>query len=357
MKIAFALMVHRTDDERVAFQEAASLRDCGDKVDIFSVADKEMNREEKMRWMRERLSSSDYDVIICDTPIAVNVACQVRNKNRGTSIKTKVIYDITEWYPSKKNLRGHSFVQTIIRFISLSLLSLVAGCRTDGFIFGEHYKSFPFRYLFFWKPMSVISYYAPLNKIKMIPMKESLQSNCTFYYSGNLTSEKGFNRVVSVVQQVALKRPSTQFVLKIVSSQVPNVRTTVPNLTTEHLNWMPFDAFCDTLGEGDIFFDLRDNDIENTHCLPIKLFYYMAAGRPMIYSNLKAIRKSIPEFNTIGCLVEPDKEEDIVNLLLSYIDNPKIYRNQCQNSINLSLLKYNWEAIKNDFLNFVHHGV
>ena len=135
MKIAFALMVHRSDDERVAFQEAASLRDCGDVVDIFSAADKEMNREEKMHWMKERLSSADYDVIICDTPIAVNVACQVRNRNKSTSIKTKVIYDTTEWYPSKKNLRGHSFLQTIIRFISLSFLSLIAGCRTDGFIF------------------------------------------------------------------------------------------------------------------------------------------------------------------------------------------------------------------------------
>ncbi len=355
MKIAFSLMIHNSDDDRVSYQEAASLQRVGDEVSIFSAYEqKEKSREEKSKWLLQKLIEDKPDVIVCDTPISVKVACKAK-KSIGKNVR--VIYDITEWYPSKKNLRNVSGVKKYFRAILLSFASILAGLLTDAFIYGEYYKSFPFRILFFWKPSAMVSYYASKNVVKQIEPKATLQEECVLYYSGNLTKEKGYNRVVSVAQRVATLRPEVSFKLRIVSANKPDEMVLPENLKIESAGWMSFPQFCATVGEGDLYMDLRDNDVENSHCLPIKLFYYMMAGRPMIYSNLKAIQKGVPEFDEIGCMSEPDDEEKITAFILKCVDNPNFYRQLCQNSLNLSSQRYNWENIENQFVKFIHNGI
>ena len=204
--------------------------------------------------------------------------------------------------------------------------------------------------------MMFLSYYAPVGRVLKRDAKQSLKDGCVLYYSGNLTEEKGYFRVLSVAKKVAAERPSIPFELKVISSETETeVNDLLPNLKVSYSRWMPFPDFCHSVSTGDVFFDLRDNDFENTHCLPIKLFYYMSAGRPMVYSDLKAIRKGVPEF-AVECLVDPMDENEIVNTVLRYVDNPEIYRMHCQNNLNLSSLKYNWENIEGDFLKFIHDG-
>ncbi len=347
-------MIHNADDDRVAYQEAEALRKIGDEVFIFSAYEqKEKGRDEKKSWLYDHLREVSPDVIVCDTPVSVCVARRVA-KNLQSDVK--IVYDITEWYPSKKNLRNASFFGKVLRFFYLSLLSLLAGFYCDAFIFGEYYKSFPFRFLFPWKRMMFLSYYAPVGRVLKRDAKQSLKDGCVLYYSGNLTEEKGYFRVLSVAKKVAAERPSIPFELKVISSETETeVNDLLPNLKVSYSRWMPFPDFCHSVSTGDVFFDLRDNDFENTHCLPIKLFYYMSAGRPMVYSDLKAIRKGVPEF-AVECLVDPMDENEIVNTVLRYVDNPEIYRMHCQNNLNLSSLKYNWENIEGDFLKFIHDG-
>ncbi|MCQ2209551.1 MAG: hypothetical protein MJZ34_04595 [Paludibacteraceae bacterium] len=356
MKIAFSLMIHNSTDERVAYQEAHTLRCVGDDIEIFSAYElKEKSRKEKTEWLLQQLLNSKPNVIVCDTPLSVEVAHRAK-KIIGKD--TRVVYDITEWYPSKKNIRNFPFYKKLIRVPLLSLASLWAGFLTDAFLFGEYYKSFPFRYLFFLKPSLFLAYYASKTSVKKIPPKDSLGKECILYYSGNLTREKGYCRVVSLAKKVAEKRPSIQFVLRVVSpSVIDNKDDQQPNLRVEYLNWMTFPQFCETVGENDIFLDLRDDDFENTHCLPIKLFYYMSAGRPMIYSDLKAIHKGVPEFETMGCLSKPDDESKMISFILNCVDNSDFYRQHCQNSLNLSFNKYNWENIENQLVKFIHDGI
>ena len=151
MVVAFSLMVHTTADERVSFQEAKTFQYAGAVVSIFSTYFMDVERDEKMEWLKMSLMDANPDVIICDTPLAVKVAYEVKKayKKEGKSIS--VIYDVTEWYPSKKNLRNQSFFTKILKFFTLSVLSFLAGVWSDAFIFGEYYKSVPFRWLFPWK--------------------------------------------------------------------------------------------------------------------------------------------------------------------------------------------------------------
>lgn len=358
MVVAFSLMVHTKEDERVAFQEAESLEKAGCDVRIFSVYALEMSRDDKMKWLEDELVSVLPDVVICDAPLSVKVAKRVRRVLREKGRNVKVVYDITEWYPSKKNLRNLSLVSAMCKMIVLSVLSLGAGFWSDAFIFGEYYKSFPFRFLFPWKKKLFLSYYASVDKVRRFPVKKTLQDECVLYYSGNMTAEKGFFRVLDVVDVVARKKTETQFTLRIVSSSSDFKIPDLPeNVKVELISWQPFEEFCDTVGQADIFFDLRDDDVENTRCLPIKLFYYMSAGRPVIYTALKAIPKGVPEIDNVGCLVPKGEANLAANFVLRYIEDASLYQMHCRNGIELCENKYNWEMQEAGFVNFIKMNI
>lgn len=358
MVIAFSLMVHTTADERVSHQEAKAFQHAGDTISIFSTYSIDVSREEKLKWLKMSLLGANPDVIICDTPLAVKVAYEVKEAYKEEGKRVSVIYDVTEWYPSKKNLRNQSFFSKILKFFTLSVLSFLAGIWSDAFIFGEYYKSVPFRWLFPWKKHLFLSYYASKNSVKRYEPQTNLRKLCRLYYSGNLTEEKGFFRVLEVAKMVAERRRDTKFVLNVVSNSEPIEFKNLPsNLKLNIQPWQQFYVFCEEVGDNDIYLDLRDNDLENRHCLPIKLFYYMAAGRPVIYTDLKAITKGVPDCEQFGFFHSEKDLEGISNLVLKYIDDDLLYQTHCRNSLNLSKEKYNWELIEDDLITFVRDVV
>ena len=98
--------------------------------------------------------------------------------------------------------------------------------------------------------------------------------------------------------------------------------------------------------------DLRDTDVENTRCLPIKLFYYLAAGRPVIYSDLKAIRKGVSEIIS-DSLVQSEDTETAAHLIEEMVIHPDRYKLICNRNRHLAENKYNWERISNVFVQFI----
>ena len=78
--------------------------------------------------------------------------------------------------------------------------------------------------------------------------------------------------------------------------------------------------YLELIKDTDIFMDLRSIDFENSHCLPIKLYYYIALERPIIFSNLKAISKSI-NIQKFGKLVDPTDSNKIAKIILIYVKN------------------------------------
>lgn len=357
MVVAFSLMAHTETDERVAFQEAEALKKAGCDVYIFSAYSIDVARNGKLKWMEDKLAAVLPDVVICDTPLSVKVAKSVRSALQKEGKCVKVLYDVTEWYPSKKNLRNVSVFSAFLKFWVLAALSLCAGVWCDAFIFGEYYKSSPFRFLFPWKKFMYLTYYASIGKVRRFPMKDSLRKECVLYYSGNMTAEKGFFRVLDAVETVARKKTETQFVFRVVSSSVFKFRNLPQNVKVEIISWQPFEVFCKTVGQADLFFDLRDDDMENTRCLPIKLFYYMSAGRPVIYTALKAIPKGVPEIDSAGFLVPKGDAALAADVVLRYIDDEELYRRHCGRGAELCASKYNWETQEVDFVNFIKGGI
>lgn len=370
-KIVFLNTCHYSLDDRVYYHQAKSLSDQNfeiliistketlfrndDKISINSFDDKTLNINEKREKIVEYLKKFSPNIIICDSPLAV-ISAKTYNKQK----KVKIIYDITEWYPSKKNLLNTSKIIKIFKIIILALVNLYAGLISNSFIFGEYYKSIPFRTLFFWKKYIHLTYYPNLQYIKHFPSNK-IDSEIKLLYSGIINSEKGIDSVIKSIDIASKICYKTQFKLKVIGffpSKVDenhfrdicsNLNGNIQILT---VNPLPFLDYCKEIGKSDIFLDLRKIDIENTHCLPIKLFYYLACGRPVIYSDLRAIRHKVKEIN-FGHLCDPNDYNTIASHISNYIQEPDLYLHHAKNAYLESRTKYNWTKIENNFVLFI----
>jgi len=363
MKIAFALAVHSPLDDRVWYQQSQALLECKHEIFIVSATSKPVAREnffcferniphiQKINNFSHYLSIINPDVVICDNPISVLAASRYKRKLKKRHLK--IYYDITEWYPSKVYFHHTSKIKNILKFPLLCGISFFVSFLVSGFIFGEYYKAIPYK-LFFWKRNAYLTYYADLEQIKTYPVSKNIQK-VVLFFTGKLTEASGFNSTLQVAMQCAKRLPDTDFLLRVIAIDTDTTETQVydKNLTVEFLPKLPFDIFCEKYGDADIFFDLRKIDWENTRCLPIKLFYYMAAGRPVVYSNLKAIRKGMPEIDECGFLVNPENIDEIVKKILQYIENRELYQQHCNRARELTETKYNWKNIEKQFVEFI----
>ena len=313
MKVLFLQTVHTKDDDRIRYHQQMSLVKAGHDC-IFASSTKTLKE------------SDSFDIAICDTPKAVWQAKHFLGHS------TKIVYDITEWYPSKKNMRNASLLLKPLKWCVLLLASLYVGCTADAFLFGEYHKAVPFQRLFPWKRTLDLTYYPSLHYIPAIKPRE-ITDEVRLFYAGRKTREKGFERVVKVKKKCQEKMPNMHIVLNT-------------------LNGVSFEQFCETITTQDFFLDLRDDDMENTRCLPIKLFYYLAAGRPIVYSDLKAIRRAVPEVVN-DSLVKPDDIDSAAQLICHLVTHPEEYEAICIRNRRLAEEKYNWSQIENKFVEFI----
>jgi glycosyltransferase involved in cell wall biosynthesis len=372
-KIVLLNTWHYSFDDRVFYHQAKSLAGHGfeimiistkedcikecDNISINSFNDSNLSRDKKMEKIQTNLTHFSPRIIICDSPLAVLAAYRYKKDH-----PVHIIYDITEWYPSKIHLQHKKGVQRILNFFVLLTFNLLAGIRSDSFIFGEYYKSIEYRKLFFWKRYCKLPYYPDTDYIQYYPLKE-INSEMNLLYTGKINQDKGIDAVIGAIKTSALKCPEIQFKLKIIGNFPTNDDQLHFNILTSDLNGnihinilkpLPFLEFCKTIGDTHLFFDLRKMDIENTHCLPIKLFYYLACGRPVIYSNLKSIRKEIKNFD-FGYLCDPADGNSISAHIVDYITNPVMYAEHSSNALNISKSTYNWKAIERDFISFIEN--
>lgn len=371
--IVFLQVVHTVLDDRVYYHQRQTLVQAGHKVSIVSalktpIAENipnlfclELKQKSKLKLINEfkhYLERIKPNIIICDNPMSI-VAAKVYQKTFKKNEKPKIVYDITEFYPSKKNLYGLNRIAKVGKSFLLKILNMYVAYSSDAFLFGEYYKAQKFIKLFKSKPYLWQTYYPLLSYIKKAKPKTDFDS-WIFSYNGNLTAEKGFYRTLTVVKKIAERYPKKSFKLKIVcgnyvaTPQETIDKNNIPqNLTIEFNEYMPFQMFCNYLADNDLYFDLRDNDKENTKCLPIKLFYYMAASKPMVFSRLKAIEHKIGNFYEYGQLVDPNDEETIVRAIAKFIDSPSYYTECCKNVRLKSETSFNWEAQEKAFLEFI----
>jgi len=373
-KILFLTTAHHSNDDRIFFHQAKALVEEGFEVKISSLCSEsketidgieiesysilEKPVKEKIETFKKSCRSFRPDCIICSEPIAVFSAKQYQKEK-----KTSIIYDITEWYPSMSMLGNYSYPAKIFHAIKFFLIQLYAGLLSTHFIFGENTKRFPLAYFFPFKKSMLLPYY-PDEKYVSYNYKRLNTNEITLCYTGAISQDKGIGNFFKTVDLLRKKVPETKIKLLIVGaarkeSDEIYFKNQLSQYKFENIEIRKptsFEYFTKTFADADLCFDLRELNFENNHSLPIKLFYYIGAGKPVIYSDLKGIREHM-EISGFGKLVDPQNAEIISDLIVNYIRNPELYDAHTINARKAFEEKYNWKVIRNSFIDFVKKSI
>jgi glycosyltransferase involved in cell wall biosynthesis len=373
MNISLLTSGHEPFDDRIFYHMARSLSDHDQIVEIVSskcylsefidgiklncFEGDNLSKRDKVKHFTDRLSAFKPDLIICSEPLTIMAAKRYSKKQNR---KIRIIYDITEWYPSKKNLASYKRPLRWLIFIKLLLFNFWEARFADSFIFGEWFKSRPYRFLFPRKPFIFVHYYPNLKYISYCS-PEFGAGKLRLSYSGKISLEKGYGNFFKILNKLAVIKKDLKIEVNIIgwyeSRQDKQeceklMNSDIPNISIKIFEKQDFTGFIKIISKTDIFLDLRSDDFENQHCLPIKLFYYAAAGRPVIITDLKAIREEV-EIEKFGFLVKPDDYDSIIKIISEYLNDENLYYQHCTNARSLAENIYNWQIIEPEFINFI----
>ena len=373
-KILFLTTAHRYDDDRIFYHQAKALKNEVNQVKICSLSSEfhdnlegieiesyfilEKSTEEKTKVFERVCDAFQPDCIICSEPLAV-IATKKFKKKKNIS----VIYDITEWYPSMRMVENFSFPLNVIHAFKFFLIQLYAGWISTHYIFGEDTKKFPLAYFFPFKKSIVLPYY-PDNVYIHQHIKKLEQNKITLCYTGQFSEEKGIGNFFDAINSLKNKKPDLEISVLLIGGTRKEIdekyfselisKYQFDNITIKKS--ASFETFTEAYGDADICFDLRTVNYENHHCLPIKIFYYAASGKPVVYTDLKATRQHV-NVSEFGFLVDPKNSDEIANIILKYVNNPELYSKHAQNARIVYEKNYNWNVIKNSFIAFVKKSI
>jgi glycosyltransferase involved in cell wall biosynthesis len=316
-----------------------------------------LTKNKKTEQFILRLSGIKPQVIICSEPLPLYAAHKYLKRQKE---KIRIIYDITEFYPLRSHLSLYHPCYRGINFIKLVIFNLWVSRFADSFIFGEWHKSRLFRFIFPHKYFIFIPYYPDLELINCI-QPDMKKRKLRLSYSGNISLSRGFKNLFNVINKLNQKNPDLKIDLRIIgwfeSSGDKNdceylIKTEYSDLSLEIIEKQSYISFLELIKNTDIFIDLRSDTFINHYNLPVKLFLYAALGRPVIISDLKAIRKGY-EIKGHGFLVQPSDTDLIVKLIENYMEDQELYLRHCRCARLASEHMYNWNKIKSQFTNFV----
>ncbi len=372
MRISFLTSGHLPNDDRIYWHLGRSLFNCGHQVEIVSSKSgivrsegisicsfdgDNLPKKLKFSLFREKLSDFRPDIIFCSEPLPCLAAGSYRRRSGN---RVKVIYDITEWTPSAEMLKGIPAVKRLTLAAALFAVDIAASFKVDAFIFGELYKSRKYRRLFPRKPYVNTCYYPDLQYIKYTE-PEAPRNELNLVYSGRISISKGIGNFAGVIASLKKKNPGLRINVKVIgwyeneidTKQCKSFMTWLKdNSVFEIINRLDYKDFIREISDSSLFLDLRKENHENRHSLPVKLFCYMALGRPVIYSDNIAVSNGV-EINEFGHLVNPEEHDKIAAIILDYTQNRQLYLANCANARRLSGEKYNWQAIAPEFIRFV----
>lgn len=373
-KVLFLTTSHSYNDDRIFYHQAKALRDNGyevkicslyaeykgviEGIEIESYAVLGESIEKKMETFRKVCDNFQPQTIICSEPLAV-----VASKKFVKEHNASCIYDVTEWYPSMSMLDKYWFPAKIFQAVKFSVIQWYAGFLSTHFIFGETTKKFPLAYFFCFKKQMILPYYPDTAYITE-SIKELDSDTITLCYTGQISKDKGIENFFNAINKLRQKVPALHIRILVIGSTVQEsdelyFSALLKKYSFDHIELRKpttFERFTEAFADADICFDLREINFENNHSLPIKLFYFMGAGKPVIYSNLKGIRKHMGSLS-FGSLVDPQNADVISEVILNYIRNPELYHLHALNARKEFEEKYNWSTIKEPFVDFVKRSI
>lgn len=361
---------HPPFDERIFWKFGKSLIEAGFSVSIIcstleinKVVDGisvtgfdgiSLPKKKKIEIFYNLINQFNPDLIICSEMLPAVAALKFRNLNQPT----KIILDITEWFPENVAFK-FTGLKRWIKYFQLLLPYRYILLKVDHLIIGEVSKKKRYDFMANLKSKTIVGYY-PVLKYFNYEKPDLEKEEIIFGYAGVITFERGINKLLQVSVSVANKFPQKKFKLLLFGKftyqkeeiDFKQIVSATNNLAVEFVDWTDYDEMSSVIERMDICFDLRIRNFIYSNSLPIKIFEYMACGKPFIYSDIKPIRDEI-DCEKYGFLVNPDNESEIINTIETYLNNPKLAEEHSINARKLIEETKNWESESKKLIDLV----
>lgn len=357
-RVAIITSGHQTFDDRIFWKFGKSLSDIYDVRIITSLEKIETTKDniqligfidyksswEKIDKFLNYLNDFKPDLVICEEPMTVFAARKLRRLNNNV----KIVLDVTEWYPENVSfkLKGFKKVHT---YLGLSILNFISSNLCDWIIIGERGKKRRYDIIAPLKNKTIIGYYPILEYFKYAPPKK-IEDKITLCYAGVITFERGIIQLINASILIAKRHPKLKVELVIAGkfsyddeeNQFRKLVDTQNEVKITFKRWIDYDKISDLIKDADICFDLRKRNFIYRNSLPIKIFEYMACGKPFIYSDINPIRKELKKIEC-GFLVDPNDKMEIVKIIELYIADTSLLLSHSEKARQLIEKDKNWE--------------
>lgn len=359
-KIIIISSGHPSMDERIFWKFGLSLSGNGYKVQITTSVEElnivkenitinsfdglNITKREKINRFYSIIKEFDADLIICCEPFPILAAHKFRKEKRTC----KIISDITEWYPYSSHYRVYTGLKKFTMYAIHFLFNVYVSNLVDHLIISEKLKAKPYKIFAPLKKQTVIGHYPPKIFFNFHPVTLKTDQ-LTICFAGSFIEERGFNRILLLSNYLAEKFPSLKINLLLIgdfeSESEKEWFNNFPlkkNVIVQLKERVSYNLYNELLAEADICIDLRSKTRMRDKSIPIKIFDYMACGKPVIFSNVKAFN-DFPEIPEFGHLVQPDDYQSILRIIEKYLRDPALLSQHSLNARRLFEEKFNWE--------------
>ena len=371
-KVSILTSGHPYYDERIFYKFARSLYKNGYEVSIIcSTVESEINfvkdgihiigfngsnlkKSEKVSKFYDYLTKTKPDVIICCEPLPILAANKIRRERKNA----RIIYDITEWYPENVAFK-FSGIKKYFLYVSLFILNIITSNLADALIIGEIAKKKRYDLIAPFKKKQIVSYYPVLEFFNhSIPKCDG--NEIILCYAGLLKFDRGINQLIEVARKFSDLNKDLKLRLKLIgkfeSLNEENIfKQNIKHekkIQIEFAGWTEYPKITNLLSNVHICFDLREHNFIYSNSLPIKIFEYMACGKPFIFTDIKPIRDEL-FFIDYGFLVDPNDIDGIVKSIQSYINNKGLFLQHSQNARRMIESEKNWEQESSKLIAFI----
>ena len=186
--------------------------------------------------------------------------------------------------------------------------------------------------------------FKPMNPQKT--MKElNLNENCNYVcFSGSFARWHGLEDLVKSAPLVLKEVENTKFILVgdgLMKKKIVQMVNDL-NLTDSFIfiNRVPYEEVAKYVNIFDVCVILKKRDIPGC---PLKLYEYMACGKPVIATNTEDFRV-LEEYNA-GILVDPEKTEEVADAITTLLKNKDLREEMGKNGRKYATENRSWEAV------------
>jgi glycosyltransferase involved in cell wall biosynthesis len=362
---------HPPFDERIFWKFAKSLAEVGfiveiicstleiskvvDGISVTGFDGVSFPKKKKIEIFCSLINQFNPDLIICSEMLPVFAVLKFRNQKPHA----KIVLDISEWFPENVAFKFNGLTRWI-KYFQLLIPYFYVLQKVNHLIIGEVSKKKRYDFLASSKLKTIIGYY-PVVEYFNYKKLDLLKEEIVLGYAGVITLERGIKNLFQASVSIADKFPQKKFKLLLFGrftyqqeeTEFREIISEIKNLTVEFVDWTDYDQMSPVIERMDICFDLRVRNFIYSNSLPIKIFEYMACGKPFIYSDIKPIREEL-DYQKFGFLVNPENEKEIVRAVESYLNNPELVDQHSKNARKLIEENKNWESESKKLIELVN---